>query len=229
VAIKGKRRTRPRAAAQAPRPSISARRTPIALRRDVKRTVVIVLSLLSILGGLRVWQNVSRSDAVRSYVKKLGAAQQFLLIHLDQNSLTNVQSNVQQFTSGKLEAAKFIQLADLWEKDFRAAEDAMKKVKPPNKLLVQAQALIVDGVDGYVGLARLYNVAGQIMAVADTEKDPAQKKLISDKVQVVLTHAMEWQQRSDTVYNEGNKVLQDLLVRYGITPKQPQQQQQPTG
>ena len=219
MAIKGKKRPRPRGQALPPRPTVPVRRTPLGQRREVKRALVIVLSLLSLLGGLRVWQNVSRSDAVREYNKKLLSAQEPLIMHLRQDSLTNVQANLDQFQKGQLEGKKFLDLSALWETDFGKAKDAVDTLKPPNEVTKQAQDLIVEGLDGYVGVARLYNVAAQLKQNAEAEKDAAKKKLWDDKIQVILQHALEWRQRADRVYTIGQTMFDDLKDRYGVEPK----------
>jgi hypothetical protein len=198
---------------------VPARRTPLAQRRDVKRALVIVLSSLSLLGGLRVWQNVSRSDAVREFNGKLLAAQEPLIMHLRQDSLTNVQTNLDQFQNGQLEGKKFLDLAAVWEADFDKANKAVDALDAPNEVSGNAQELIVEGLDGYIGVARLYNVAAQLKQNAEAEKDLAKKKLWDDKIQVLLQHALEWRQRADRVYTIGQTMFDDLKDRYGVEPK----------
>lgn len=221
MAIKGKKRPRPRGQALPPRPTVPARRTPLGQRRSVKRALVIVLSLLSLLGGLRVWQNVSRSDAVREFNKKLISAQEPLINHLRPESFTNVQTNLDAFTKGQVSGKQFLDLSALWETDFGKAKDAMDALKAPNEVAKQTQELMVEGLDGYVGVARLYNVAAQLKQNAEAEKDVAKKKLWDDKVQVVLQHALEWRQRADRVYTIGQTMFDDLKDRYGVEPKLP--------
>ena len=216
MAIKGKKRPRQRGQALPPRPTISARKTPLGLRRDVKRAVVITLAVLAMLGGLRVWQNVSRADGVRDYNRKLVAAQEPLLTHLRQDSLTNVQTSLDAFQKGQMPGKQFLDLSALWEKDFGKAKDNVTALKPPNDVARKAQALIVDGLDGYVGVARLYNVAAQMKQNAEAEKDTAKKKQWDDKVQVLLQHALEWRQRADTVYTTGQCELDLLKDRYSV-------------
>lgn len=219
MAIKGKRRPRPRGTALPPRPTVSARKTPLAMRKDVKRAAVIVLAVLAMLGGLRVWQNVSRADAVREFNGKLLTAQEPLLQHLRQESLTNVQQALDQFTKGQLPGKTFLDLSTAWETDFTKAKENVDALTPPNKVAEEAQKLIVEGLDGYVGVARLYNVAAQLKQNAEVEKDAAKKKLWDDKVQVILQHALEWRQRSDRVYTIGQSAFDDLKDRYGVEPK----------
>lgn len=225
MAIKGKKRSRPRGPARPPRPTVSARKTPLALRREVKRAVLITLSLLALLGGLRVWQNVSRSDAVREFNVKLRTAQVSLLQHLDPSGLTNLSTSVERFTKGELPAKDMLELSTAWEKDFRTAVDEVKKLKAPNDLAADAQDLMAKGLDGYVGLARLYNLAAQLRQLADGTTDAKLKTELNNKVQVTLQHATEWKTRSDEVYGTGSTLFDDLKDRYGVEkkPEQPTQ------
>lgn len=219
MAIKGKSRKRSRARRPAlpPKPTLTARKTPLPFRRDVKRGVVIALAILAVLGGLRVWQNVSRTDTVREYNTKLNDAQKPLISHFDpSNQLTNVQQSIQGFTGGQVTPKQFIDLSTLWEKDFRAAKDAVAKLKPPNEVSKQAQALFVEGLDGYVGVARLYNLAGQVKELALAEKDAAKKKALNGRVEVVLQHAEEWVARANAVYKIGQDLFNDLKARYSV-------------
>lgn len=234
MAIKGKsrRRSKTKGPALAPKPTISPRRTPLAQRRSVKRAAVIALAVGSILGGLRLWQNVERSDALQTYDRALLRAQAPLLQHLGEGSLTNLQQTVQQFTPSdarqrQIDGKRFREVAELWEKDFKAAKEAVEKLKPPNKVAEDAQFLIVQGLDGYVGLVRLYNLAGQVRALAEAEKVAATKSKLEDQVQVLLQHATEWRGRADAVYNRGRALLDDLKVRYGISPTLPTPGPQP--
>ena len=192
------------------------------MRKDVKRAAVILLSVLAFLGGLRVWQNDSRGDAVNDYRRKLGTAEEPFLAHLRQDSPTNFDQAIQAFTAGQIAGITFQQVSETWEKDFTTAVTNIRKLKPPNKRLVEAQNLIALGVDGYVGLARLYNLAGQLRILADAEKDKTQKTALNQKIQVVLQHAQEWrQQRTDEVFKAGAKIFNDLLLEYHLVEPQP--------
>ena len=225
MAIKGKsrKRSRPRTSLP-PKPAVGARKTPLPMRKDVKRAAVIVLAVLSLLGGLRVWQNVSRSDALRAYDTKLTGAQEPLFRHLRQDAPTNFEKSIQDFTGGTLGGQPFIALADQWEKDFKSSQDRVKKLKAPNKVVEEAQNLIAVGLDGYVGLARLYNVAGQVKLLAEAEKDAKKKTELNNKVQVILQHAQEWRtQRVDEVYKAGALKLQNLKLEYGLIQPEPAQ------
>lgn len=225
MAIKGKKRTRPRGPALPPRPSVTARKTPLPMRKNVKRGLVIVLSVLSLLGGLRVWQNVSRSDAVRTFNVKLRNAQLPLITHLDPNNPVNLSAAVDQFTKGQMQAKDFMALATQWETDFRTAVENVKKLKAPNPIANEAKVLMADGLDGYVGLARLYNLAGQMKQLADATKDAKTKGELNNKVQVILQHASEWKSRADSIYTVGSTKFDDLKDRYGVEKKIQQQQQ----
>jgi hypothetical protein len=219
VAIKGKNRPKSRGQALPPRPTVSARKTPLAARRNVKYTALITLAVLAMLGGLRVWQNVSRADAVRDFNGDLIAAQEPLLGHLRQDSLTNVQTSLEQFQQGQMPGKQFLDLSAIWEADFKKAKENVDGLKPPNDVAEESQKLIVEGLDGYIGVARLYNVAAQMKQNAEAEKDAAKQKLWNDKVQVMLQHALEFRQRADRVYTIGQGKFDDLKDRYSVEPK----------
>ncbi len=221
MAIKGKsrRRSKARGPALPPKPAVGARKTPLPMRKDMKRAAVIVLAVLAVLGGLRVWQNVAHADSLRAYSLKLSRAQEPLLAHLQQGSPTEFKPNVDKFSSGSITAQQFITLTDTWEKDFRKAVTAVQKLKAPGKVEERAQKLMADGLDGYVGVARLYNLAGQIKLLADAEKDAKQKQQLTEKVQVIVQHAQEWNQRADTVYSVGSSELNELRIEYGLAPR----------
>jgi hypothetical protein len=231
VAIKGKsrKRSKPKAAALPPRRAIGARKTPFAFRRDVKRVVVITLAVLSLLGGLRVWQNDSRSESLKKFYTLLNRAQAPFIPHFTADSPTSFDKNVQAFSAGQIGGGAMIGLATVWEKDFRDAEAKMAKLKAPNPVAKDAQELMQLGIDSYVGVVRLYNLAGQIRQLADAEKDPKQKKLLNDKSLVTAQQADELRkQRADEIYKRGATELNELLIRYGVLKRQTQQQQQST-
>jgi hypothetical protein len=232
VAIKGKsrKRSKPKAAPRPPRPAIGSRKTPLQFRRDVKRALVITLAVLSLLGGLRVWQNVSRGDALKQFNRKLALAQTSFIQHFAPNAPANFDKNITAFTGGQIGGGAMIALATLWEKDFRATEGKVEKLKAPNPVAEDARWLIQQGIDGYVGVVRLFNLAGQWRQLADAEKDPKQKQLLIDKVKVLMQHADEWRkQRADVIYTRGAQKLSELNIAYGIEKPQTQstnQQQQ---
>lgn len=226
MAIKGKSRKRSKARGPAlpPKPAVGARKQPLPARKDVKRAVVILLSLLAFLGGLRVWQNDARADAVNEYRFKLARAEEPFLVHLRQDAPTNFDTTIQGFTSGQVPAQQFLTVSALWEKDFKRAVDAIKKLKTPNEVVAESQNLIALAIDEYVGVARLYNLAAQFKQLADDEKDAKRKQALDAKVQVVLQHADEWRkQRADEVFRAGATKLNDLLLRYHVIEPQPTQ------
>jgi hypothetical protein len=229
VAIKGKsrKRSKPKPPALPPKPTVSSRKTPLPLRRNVKRAAVIVLAVLAFMGGLRVWQNVSRSDSLRSYDKRISSAQTVFIRYFTPNAPSGVDQNVQSFTSGQLSAESFRKLTELWETDFRAASTAIGKLKPPNKVVEDSQFLIQQGVDGYVRVVRLWNLAAQLRGLADAEKDVKKKKVLNDKVQVVLLQADDVRKgTAESLYARGATKLSDLNVEWGLQKKQDTQQQQ---
>lgn len=232
MAIKGKtkrRGGRGRTASVAPKPIITERKPPILSRKPVRLGILIALVLLAVLGGLRVWQNLSRSSALKKYDRSLERAQALLTTHLEQGGLTELGKNVQDFSQGKLDGKRFSDLASVWEKDFRSAKDTVSKLKPP-KQLRDAQELILQGIDGYVGVSRLFHLAAEQKLIADgmqslakAAKDPAQKKSLeaqakkdSDQVQVILLQASEWRQRADAVYKLGTDKIDALKAEWHV-------------
>jgi hypothetical protein len=196
----------------------------------MKRTAVIVLTLLAFFGGLRVWQNVSRSHGLRDYDRRITSAQTVFIQYFAPQAQNGVDQTVQAFTSGSFAADRFLKVTELWEKDFRTASGAIAKLKTPNQVVADAQFLIGQGVDSYIRVVRLWNLAAQIRALADAEKDTKKKKALNDKVQVVLLQADDLRkQNAETLYARGAKLLTDLNVEYGLQKRQstqPQQQQQ---
>jgi hypothetical protein len=231
VAIKGKsrKRSKPKGVALPPRPAIGTRKTPLQFRRDVKRALVITLAILSLLGGLRVWQNHSRAESLTAFNKKLAASQSSFIQHFAQTAPAAFDKNVTAFTGGQIGGGAMIALATLWEKDFRATEDKVAKLKAPNAVAEDARWLIQQGIDGYVGVVRLFNLAGQYRELADREKDPKLKQELLDKVKVIMQHADEWRkQRADVIYTRGATKLSELNIEYGIEKRQTQNSTTPT-
>lgn len=237
MAIKGKSKKkggRGRAGSLSPKPVIVERKPPLLSRKPVRIGIVSVLALAAILGGLRVWQNVSRSNDLKAYDRALVRAQGLLTQHLDPQALTGLGESTSQFGSNKLDSARFKELAALWEKDFKQSKDLVAKLKPPKQLL-EAQQLILQGMEGYVGVARLYQLAADQRKIAQasadlakTTKDPALKKKLeaqsksdADQVQVIMLHATEWRQRADAVYDLGKNKVEELKSEWGLNSGEP--------
>ena len=226
MAIKGKSRKRSKSKAPAlpPRPAYTVRKTPIVLRRDVKRAAVIVLAILAFLGGTRVWVNVSRSDSLRDYDKKLTTAQTQFIQYFSPQVQANVDTNLQNFQQGKLAAAMFLSQAQTWQKDFTAAATAVGKLKPPNKVVREAQFLLQQGIAGYARVAGLWQIAAQLKQSADATKDKTIKQAYIDKEQSVLLQADDARrQGADLFYSRGAKQLTDLNIEWGLQKPQPAQ------
>lgn len=237
MAIKGKSRKRgggSRRSSVAPKPVVVERKPPFLARRGVKRTTLVVLVVLVVLGALRVWQNVGRSNALKAYDRRLIRAQGLLTTHLDPSAITSMSRNGSDFASGKLTGEQFLALAKQWETDFTQVKTDVSKLKGP-KQLGDAQKLIAQGIDGYVGVARLYQVAAQQRQLADATdakakatKDPAFKKILEerakaerDQVQVLILHADEARRRANEVYDLGKAKLDALKEEWGISPAIP--------
>lgn len=229
MAIKGKsrKRAKSRAPALPPKPVVSARKTPLPLRRDVKRALVVTLAVLALLGGLRLWQNVSRSSSLKKYDIKVTTAQLVFSNHFNTQTPGNVDSSVQAFTGGTLKAADFLKLTEAWEKDFRAASEAVAKVKPINKTVEEAQFLMQQGIDGYTRVVRLWTFAGQLKQTADAETDAKRKKALNDQVQAILLQADDIRRgQAEKDYKRGVDLLTELNIEWGLQKKQSEQQQQ---
>jgi len=226
MAIKGKSKKRSGArtrAALPPRPVVVERKPPMLARKPVQRGIIIVLALAAVLGGLRVWQNLARSSALRAYDKKLTRAQAPLLQALDPSSFTSLSNNSSQFSTGQIASKDFLATAQKWETDFTTVKTDVSKLKGP-KQLGDAQALILQGIDDYIGVARLYQVAALQQQLADAtsakakaEKDKTAAKDLNDRaaaekgqVQVLVLHAGEWLQRATATYQLGVQKLTNL-------------------
>lgn len=226
MAIKGKSRKRSKTKAPAlpPKPAYSPRKTPIVLRRDVKRAAVIVLAVLAFLGGVRVWENVSRSDSLRDYEKKLAAPVNVFQQYFLSSNPASVDASLQNFQQGKLPAASFVTLTQTWDKDFTSAAQTVGKLKPPNALVRNAQFLIQQGFNGMARVARLWNLAALLQQLADGTKDAKIKQTYKDKIQVVLLQADDLRrQGAEPLYGRGFTQINDLLIEWGLEKPQPQQ------
>jgi len=223
VAIKGKSRKRSKSKAPAlpPRPAYQVRKTPIVLRRDVKRAAIVVLAVLAFLGGIRVWVNVSRSDSLRAYDRKITTAQGLFVQYFSPNAPASVDTNLQNFQQGKLAAATFLSQAQTWAKDFATSATAVGKLKTPNDVVRDAQFLIQQGISGYARVANLWIVAAQLKQSADATKDKTLKQAYLDKENAVLLQADDARrQGADALYARGAKLLTDLNVKWGLQKKQ---------
>jgi hypothetical protein len=212
MAIKGKSRRRSRAKGvhSPPKPQITSKKVPFLARQDVRRTLAVVLGVLVMLGGLRVWQNAHRADALRDYLTALGKGIAPYTAHLGAESPNALDKNVGEFTSAKVGVPEFLKLAGQWEKDFGAARDNVRKLTPPHQMR-SAKTWLLQGFDDLIGAVRLFNVAAQQRAFADL---PAQSKVqqkLENQVQVVLQHAGEALTRARSAYQKGL----DVLAGYG--------------
>lgn len=222
MAIKGKTRkkSRQKAPALPPKPQIGVRKLNLLQRPGIRRAMVVVLGLAVILGGLRVWQNTARADDLRAYDRALKRAQALLLEHLSPESPTYLEKNVQDFTTKQLGSKQFKDLTQRWENDFRKAKQEVQKLKPPAQL-VRAQQELVEGLEAYVGVARLYQVAALERESADGITDAKTKEKIENQVQVILQHAREWRDRADKIYDLGNRTIDDYKASWHVEPPLP--------
>ncbi|MCA1832682.1 MAG: hypothetical protein ABR548_02435 [Actinomycetota bacterium] len=232
MAIKGKTKKKAggaRGRAGAPKPIVVERKPHLYSRTWFKRTFWSVVILAAVLGGLRVWQNVSRGNSLLRYDRNLVRSEGLLKQHLGSSVATGLSKNVEDFSAGKLDAKRFEDLGKLWEQDFKSSKDGVAKLHPPGPAK-DAQQMILNGVDAYVGVARLYQAAaiqkrlandGDALAKATKDavlkkKIEAQAKKDADQVQVLLLHASEWRTRADTLINQGIAQLQDLNAAWHV-------------
>lgn len=237
MAIKGKTKRRGGGRARAampPKPVIVERKRPLLARKPVRRAIIGVLVLAALLGGLRVWQNLGRSHALKTYSTKLTNAQDLLSQHLGNDTLTSMSRTLTAFSSGELSAKQLLDVGKLWESDFGIVKTKVAKLKPP-KQLGDGQQLMLEGIDEYIGVARLYQAAAlqqqltdATAAKAKAEKNPAFKKVLEDRakaerdqMQVLMLHAGEWRQRADRVFQLGFGKLEDLKRAWGIAEPAP--------
>lgn len=207
MAIKGRSRRRSRArAGLPPKPQVVARRKPWYRKRWFRRAVVSLVALAALLGGLRVWQNMSRSHSLRVYVAALDRAQDPLLQHLSPGSPTSFADLPGQFRRGEITPKQFREAAQAWERDFQTARDRVTGLRAPGSL-GRANTLLARGIDMYVGVARLYVPAAIQRTLADAERNAARKQRIEDQVEVLMQHADEWRARADEVYDLGQEQI----------------------
>lgn len=217
MAIKGKsrRRSRARRTAVPPRPQIGARKLHLLQQPGLRRAIVSALGLAVILGGLRVWQNTARADDLRSYDRALTRAQGLLLQHLSPDSPTYLEKNVSDFTSKRLGTTQFSELGKAWENDFRSTLQAVRRLRPPSQLR-QAQEQLAEGIDAYVGVARLYQLAALQRSSGDGVTDKKVSQKIENQVQVILQHAREWRERADKIYSLGQSAINSYKASWHI-------------
>jgi hypothetical protein len=218
MAIKGKarRRARSKGVHSPPKPLITPKRIPFLSRRDVRRTLAVVLGLVVMLGGVRVWQNSARADSLGDYLAALKKAEGPYTAHLGAASPTAIDKTVQDFTQAKIGVAALLKLADQWEKDFAKARDNIRALNPP-KQTAAAETWMLEGFDGLIAAARLFNVAGQQRQFADL---PAQSKVqakLEDQVQVVLLHANQMLTRARATLQRGLNVLDSYLKSWHVS------------
>ncbi len=180
---------------------------------------MVLLSLGTLLGGVRVWVNASRSDDLRAYLRRLNSATAPLAAALDPASKGSIDEQVGSFTKGKLVSRVFRTLSDQWEKDFRAVKERVAALTPPAEV-APAHRTFLEGIDMYIGAVRLYNLAGQQRELAAQQKAAA--GAIEEKVQVTLQHAGEWLSRAGRVTSLGGGQIQEFQREWlGIAPADP--------
>lgn len=221
MAIKGKarRRARSKGVHSPPKPLITPKKVPFPARKDVRHALAVVLGLVVMLGGLRVWQNDVRADALAAYHDTLRRVTTVSDVHLGAEGDTAIDPKAREFTEGKLGGAAFLKLADQWEKDFTKTRDEVRTLKPP-KQVNAAEDWLVEGLEGFIGAARLFNVAAQQRQFADL---PAQAKLrqkLEDQVQVVILHANEMLTRARGAYQKGTDILDSYLSAWHVSDSQ---------
>ncbi|HVL91328.1 MAG TPA: hypothetical protein VM841_13945, partial [Actinomycetota bacterium] len=172
----------------------------------------VVLSVLTILGGLRVWQNVWRAEALRGYVAALRTAQEPAVPHLTPGTRTYLDTSARDFADLKTPFVAFRTLAEVWEQDFKAAKDRVSDVVPPAELL-PAHADLIQGLDMYAGVARLYHLASQQREIGAGLSGDA-RAAVEEKVQVTLQHAREWANRAAAVYSLGGAAIEALELEW---------------
>src|SRR5438093_9155233 len=109
MAIKGKTKRKSgggRARGLPPKPIIVERKPHLFARRWFRRTFLAVVVLAAVLGGLRVWQNKSRSDSLLRYDRALARAEGLLKQHLTSQT-TGITKALAAFSSGSLDASQF--------------------------------------------------------------------------------------------------------------------------
>lgn len=189
------------------------------------------------LGGLRVWQNTSRSGSLRAYARGLQEVQGSIFARLSPGSDTNLFALAEDFKTGKISATRFREVARTWERDLAAARDALcpgaapwsttaqhcarRPLDPPGPL-IQANELIARAFDMYRGVAHLYVLAAtHQMRLVDPETDPGRRARLQEHVNALLRDALLWRQRADEIYDAGWQQIQRLHAAWGGEPPSP--------
>ncbi|MHB8511519.1 MAG: hypothetical protein ACYDCC_05010 [Actinomycetota bacterium] len=188
-------------------PRLKVDEEPVGFASDprLRKTLVTILSIGVALGGARVWENQARASSLRAYLKALAKAEQPFTKDIDPNSSQDLLSASRDFGQGKIQTRNFVSMSSRWEQDFRLAKTNVQALKPP-AALSSAQTAFENGIEAYVGVARLFNLAGQLRVVEEAAKRVDQQK-IEDKVQVEIQQAQEEETRAEGVYGIGGSTL----------------------
>jgi hypothetical protein len=217
MAVKSRQRGKGGAAPGAPRPKIEPRKPPLFSRRWFRRSFVIVLVLGAAWIGTTIWGRVSRADSLRTYAKALFNAQRPYLQDTDASSQDSINNVAQRFAQKdpSVTAAKLGTAAQKWELDLTDARDSVRRLKPPSELK-DANKMIAQAIDLYVGVARFYVVVQKQQELAATEPTKKLKDSAANQVQLLLTHISELTTRADTLYQAGMSEVTELERAWGV-------------
>jgi hypothetical protein len=227
--------TRPRRGHTGPKGTAGRLRVRLLRRRSTRTIAVVLLATVALLGGLRIWQNDSRSDALRAYARGLADVQDRIFERLSPGSLENLFELVEQFRRDQITAARFRAVAESYERDFASTRDAIcpgavpwgesaqhcvrLPLRPPAPL-VRANELVARAFDMYAGVARMYAHAATLREAVDAAT-PAQKTRLRDEVTRVLDDALRWRQRADEIYDAGNEQIDALKRGWHVASELP--------
>jgi hypothetical protein len=217
MAVKSRQRGKGGAAPGAPRPKIEPRKPHLFKRRWFRRSMAVVAALLAVWIGTTIWGKVSRADSLRTYAKALFNAQRPYLQDTDASSLDSIKNVAQRFAQNDktVTPAKLGVAAQKWELDFSDARDSVRRLKPPSELK-DANQMIAQAIDLYVGVARFYVVVQKQQELAVTEPTKKLKDAAANQVQLLLTHISELTTRADTLYQAGMSEVTQLEHAWGV-------------
>jgi hypothetical protein len=217
MAIKGKKKPRggtgaPRAVA--PKPKVEARKAPMVKRRWFRATFAASAALLILFILLTVLGRAHRTDALKTYERKLVAAQRTFKQSTEagEHSIASVPG---EFSAGKVTPDKLREESKTWEDNFRKAGEGIRAITPP-KEIVAANGQFAAAMDEYVALARMYTVVANEKDIQTATKDAATKKKLGEHITLLLSHITEMKTRADALLSAAQGQLNDLKGKWGL-------------
>jgi hypothetical protein len=221
MAIKGKSRNRrgARASSVAPRPKIEPRTIPLHKRPAIRKAAIAGGVLLALFIAATVWGKVSRANALEDYDQELFAAQRLLLQHTQSGAPQSIAPGgmFQQFAAGQVDAKNLRAAATAWQKDFQTAATNVRALDPPDELR-DANEMIAQGIDAYLGVARFSEVLIRQKELVSGATSKKQRTALEQQLQLVLAQAEDARARADALVREGSGRVSALKRAWGVGP-----------